>query len=322
MPIKLADYIPAVDHYQHLLRLFYEDNYDIITITAGSGVGKNYTINKLLKEHNNIYFPKSYTTRPKRGDKGDEDYVFIDTKDFKPETYIYDLEYPKNSGFHYGYQADEMIKGIKSHQKTVILVASKVKEQLRTWLNKTFPTKKIASVFWYANPKLQTARYCHRVGVENENKLPKTIHNVDNKQLSIEIKKLLKDQFKLVIKNPKPIDKLAKQIRDFGMIKLNDDNENNNVANQLYLDVVQTLQLKDLNPVYLNFIHKIPAEINQLVKKYPTNNCSLEDLNNRLAMNELDWDTDYDFIIDASNDIDNPVQLMGLKKKVDKTKTK
>ena len=73
-------------------------------MSSPSGACKNYISKKLLKKDDSITLSISCTTRPKRkGEKNNEDYIFISDKDFNGKIKSnYFLEHAKVFGHRYG----------------------------------------------------------------------------------------------------------------------------------------------------------------------------------------------------------------------------
>jgi len=55
----------------------------IIVLAGHSGVGKTTLLNRFLTEHQGWYYPRSVTTRLKRGDSNDSEYTYVTVETFK-----------------------------------------------------------------------------------------------------------------------------------------------------------------------------------------------------------------------------------------------
>lgn len=92
-------------------------NIMIIVLAGHSGVGKTTLLNRFLAEHQGWHYPRSITTRPRRGDANDSEYTYVTVETFK-EWIATDrfFEHTEYNGNFYG-----TLKSDLDHEKVIII---------------------------------------------------------------------------------------------------------------------------------------------------------------------------------------------------------
>ncbi|HCZ07124.1 MAG TPA: guanylate kinase [Thermotogae bacterium] len=94
----------------------------IYVVTGPSGVGKSTIIREVLKKFDNLVFPVSYTTRPKRpGEENGTDYFFVDQKTFiKLRDRGEFLEWAEVHGHYYGTSRSQVEEAIRNGKHVLL----------------------------------------------------------------------------------------------------------------------------------------------------------------------------------------------------------
>ena len=94
----------------------------VIIVAGPSAVGKTTIINRLIEENSQFEYVRSATTRDRRGDGNDAEYIYVSESEFL--LYIKDgqmLEYTNYAGKYYGTPRNE-IQRIIDDGKTPVLI--------------------------------------------------------------------------------------------------------------------------------------------------------------------------------------------------------
>ncbi len=111
------------------------EKYNIIVVSGPSGSGKSTLIHRLLKEHKNIVFSVSHTTRPKRdGEIDGKDYYFVTEEDFRKKIAADEfVEWAQVYRNLYGTTLDEVKRKASGDQNLILDVdvqgAANIKKQ-------------------------------------------------------------------------------------------------------------------------------------------------------------------------------------------------
>lgn len=268
-----------LNHLEHLKKILQTN--DVVFLTSGSGVGKTFVTNFILKQNHNVSRPISTTTRKKRS-KNEDSYNFITMDEFNHTDFIHKVEFPKHSNNWYGYTKDAIVQPLNQNKKLILILTSDTVEPYKQWFKKNYPDKKIASVFWFVDKDEQTKRYLSRVNIDSFAKLPKYIHNVPINQF---------------------IDKLTSVCSQYSVNEKDKNNLLKNYTDNGYIKV--PVQLPWEPKKITSFNTEVVKELNTFIQSFPKTNASQQDLILRIANNEKDWEYAqfYDYIIDASTDI-------------------